>query len=243
MDKRFRFAALLWTFTLAAACLAAGGKKLPMGYTQVKVGKHAFHVVVADLRSDRFTPKMVLSSGVVPVGQLVRRSTPVAAITGTFFGLNTRRPVAEVMVDGDLKSPGRRGTVLAVDWYGQVKIFDVGHARSVDWSKYRYGLRGAVRVVSKGKVRPNPRAQRFKDKRIWGRASRTGVGITKSGKLCLIATSSAVTLSELGKAMRKVGVVEGVSLDGGSSTCLYMNGAFMITPKRKLNNLFVLCRA
>ena len=89
-------------------------------------------------------------------------------------------------------------------------------------------------------MRPNPKAQRFRDRRIWGRASRTGVGLTKKGKLVLMATSQSVTLSEFGKAMVSQGVREALSMDGGTSTCFYYRGSMLIRPGRNLSNMLVL---
>jgi hypothetical protein len=97
-----------------------------------------------------------------------------------------------------------------------------------------------VRVVSNGKVCPDPKAQRFRDRRIWSSASRTGIGLTKAGKLVLIATSKPVTLSEFGRAMVSCGIKNGLSLDGGSSSCLYYNGQMLISPRRQLTNLLVI---
>jgi len=155
--------------------------------------------------------------------------------------VRSQKAVADVLVDGDLRSHGSRGTVVAVDWYGGVRIFDRPFQTHVDWSSYRYGFRGAVRVVAGGKVRPNPRAQRFHDRRIWGRAARSGLGLTRNGKLMLFVTREKVTLSEFGRAMRSRGVVDGVSLDGGGSTCLYYKGTLVVSPHRRLCNLFVVC--
>ena len=127
-----------------------------------------------------------------------------------------------------------------MDHFGNVKIFDTKFKQEVDWSQYKFGIRGVVRLVSNGVVNPNPKAQKFRDKRIWGKASRTAVGLDKNGKLVLMATKKNVTLSQLGKAMLTQNVVEAVSLDGGSSTCLYYRGKMVIGADRRLSNMFVL---
>ena len=210
-----------------------------IGYTSVAVAGARFHAVIANMGTRKLAAKTVHSPRLVSVRQMVASEHAVAAITGTFYSPRSQRPVAQVLVDGKLVSTGNRGSAVGVDWMGKVRVFDTRHAKGVDWSSYRYGFRGAVRVVTDGKVHPNPKAQKFKDRKIWGRAARTGLGITKSGKLCMIATSKPVTLSELGVAMKKLGVVDGVSMDGGGSTCLYYGGAYVVAPKRKLSNLFV----
>jgi hypothetical protein len=144
------------------------------------------------------------------------------------------------LVDGNLVARGSRGSAIGVNYYGDVRIFDQAFRKPVDWGEYRFGLRGTVRVVQNGKVCPDPKAQKFRDSRLWGRAARTAIGTTSKGKIVLMATKSSVTLSELGKAMRQRGVQDGISLDGGGSTCLYYQGSLVIPPSRKLCNLFVL---
>lgn len=211
-----------------------------VGYETLRQGKALYHVVTVNTASGAVGARTTHANGLASVRTILGRCRPVAAITGTFFSPMSRRPVADFLVEGDLVARGSIGSAVAVEWYGNVRIFDPPHRVPVDWSTYRFGLRGAVRVVSKGQVQPNPKAQKFNDKKIWGRAARTGIGIRANGKLVLIATAHKVTLSELGRAMRAKGVVDGVSLDGGGSTCLYYKGALVVPPKRLLNNLFVI---
>ena len=197
--------------------------------------------IIADLHGTGVHASTVLNHGVTSVASLVKRRTSTqAAITGTFFAPGYGTPVGDVLVDGNLMAKGYRGSVVAVDYDGDVHIFNTGFGHRVDYRDYQWALRGAVRLVQDGKVHPNPRAQNFHDPRIWGRASRTGVGVTRSGKLVLMATRNDVTLSEFGRAMVKWGVRNAVNLDGGSSTCLYYRGNVLIHPARQLSNMFVL---
>ena len=223
--------------------MAAGGvKSSPLSYELLAHGKAKYHVVTADLKSGQIEARTVHSPQLISVWSLLSTGRPVAAITGTFFSYGSQKPVADVLVDGNLVARGSRGSGIGVSYFGAVTILKQSFRKGVDWRDYRYGLRGAVMVVSNGKVCPNPKSQRFRDKRIWGHAARTGIGMTKSGKLVMIATRSHVTLSELGRAMRSRGVLDGISLDGGGSTCLFYQGSLVIPPQRKLSNLFVLTR-
>lgn len=211
-----------------------------IGYEVYRHGRIGYHVVTADLSNGNITAQTVHLGGVTSVWNLLARSRPMAAITGTFFSPTSRKPVADLLIEGNLVARGSIGSAVGMSWYGGIRIFDVPYRTPADWSTYRFGLRGAVRVVANGSVRPNPKAQRFRDRRIWGKAARTGLGLTKNGKLVFFATRSKVTLSELGKAMRAKGVVDGVSLDGGGSTCLYYHGSLVVPPKRLLNNIVVI---
>ncbi|MCB8931843.1 MAG: phosphodiester glycosidase family protein [Fimbriimonadaceae bacterium] len=220
----------------------------PIGYEAFKYGPNTFHVVTADLRATTLSAATVHSPSLTSPWNLlnllhVPEAKPIAAITGTFFAPSSQKPVADVLIDGNLVAQGSRGTAVGVDWFGGVKIFDKPYLEPVDWALYQYGLRGAVRVLTAGAVQPNPKAQRFHDSRLWGRAARAGLATTKNGKVLLFATKAKVTLSELGKAMKARGAIDGVSLDGGSSTCLYYKGSMIVPPGRKLSNLFVITQA
>lgn len=220
--------------------LAATPSAPPIHYERFAIGKAVYHTVQASLASGGFSLETVHSRRLTSVWNLVAAPRPIAAVTGTFFSPRSQSPVADVIVDGTQVSAGSIGSALGVSWYGDVSIFDRPFHTPVDWGAFRYGLRGAVRVVENGKVQPNPKAQRFRDRRIWGKAARAGLGLTTDGRLVLVATKSHVSLSEFGKAMKSRGVTEGISLDGGSSTCLYYKGALVVPPGRKLSNLVVI---
>lgn len=228
--------------SLFVAAVASGQSSPPIAYDTFAYGRNRYHMVVADLSSPVLSAGMTHANGLKPVWKMIGREQPIAAITGTFFAPRQKKPVADLLVNGKMIASGDRGTAVGVDHSGAVKIFDQKFGQDTNWLDYRFGLRGAVRVITKGKVSPNPKAQKFRDRRIWGRAARTGLGLTKYGKLVLIATKNKVTLSELGKAMRSRGVVEAVSLDGGGSTCFYYKGKMVIPPGRKLSNLFIISK-
>jgi exopolysaccharide biosynthesis protein len=231
---------------ILAALLIAGAtaahRALPhVAYSSYVYKRALYHQVIADVGSGMVSPGTVYAGRLESPWQLVSKSQPIVAITGTFFGTGNGHPVADVLVDGSLMARGNRGSGIGVRQNGTVDIFDKGFKHRVDWSTYQFGLRGAVRLVSNGKVQPNPRAQRFHDPRIWGRASRTALGLTRSGKLLIVATRQNVTLSELGQAMVRHGALDAISLDGGSSTCMYYRGKMLIHPARRLSNMFVVC--
>lgn len=212
----------------------------PIAYDSFLRDKALYHVIKADLSSGLVSPSTVYQHGLVSSWKLVTGGNATVGITGTFFAPASGYPVGDILIDGDLKVKGFRGSGLGVDHFGGVHIFDTQYKQEFDWSSYRWGLRGAVRLISNGTVCPNPKAQRFRDPRIWSKASRTAIGLDKNGKLVLVATKNNVTLSALGKAMLSRGVVNAISLDGGGSTCLYYRGKMVIGTGRRLSNMFVL---
>jgi hypothetical protein len=225
---------------LGLATLGVFANASPVAHVSFVVGKVRYHAVIVDMNAGKVSVKTVLAGGSHTAWSMIGKDQPIAAITGTFFSPAEAVPVADVLVDGNLKAKGDRGSCFGVDYYGVVSIFDEHFRQPVQWANFQYGLRGAVRVVSNGKVCPDPKAQKFHDRRIWSAASRTGIGLTKGGKLVFIATSKPVTLSQFGRAMVACGIKNGLSLDGGSSTCLYYNGQMLISPRRSLTNLLLI---
>ncbi|MBS1724671.1 MAG: phosphodiester glycosidase family protein [Armatimonadetes bacterium] len=225
---------------IVLGCCGGMAAASPITYTSFSRGKAVFHAVVADTSTDLVSPETLFAPRLQPLKALFGGEEPTVAITGTFFAWENQKPVGDVVVDGDLMAMGRRGSVLAVDWFGKLHIFHPPFRSQVDWYPYRYALRGTVRLVDDGKVVPDPRSQHFRDKSIWGKAARTAVGLTGDGKIVLLATVSAVSLSQLGWAMVGFGVKDAVSLDGGGSTALFYRGKMVVSTGRRLNNLFVL---
>lgn len=232
------FAKLVLAATVAPTATTKAAR--PIAYDSFIREKALYHVIKADLASGLVNPRAVYKPGLNSSWKLVTGSNATVGITGTFFAPASGYPVGDVLVDGDLKVKGYRGSAIGIDYFGNVKIFDTRYKQEFDWSEFRGGIRGAVRLVSNGKVNPNPKAQKFRDRRIWGKASRTAVGLDKNGKLILVATKNSVTLSQLGKAMVSRGVVDAVSMDGGGSTCLYYRGKMVIGTSRGLSNMLVL---
>ncbi len=202
-------------------------------------GRAHYHVAVANLSCDTISVETIHEPGLSNAWTLTARTAPAVALTGTFFDPRTGTPVGDVLVDGELTAQGARGSVLAVDEKGRVQIFDSGYKQRLDWTGFRFGLRGLVRVIRDGVVCPDPKSQKFRDSRIWGRAARTAAGITEDGRLVLMATRNSVTLSELGRAMKTRAVVDAIALDGGGSTCFYYRGEMLIKPQRRLSNMLI----
>ncbi len=233
-----------WSLFLTLA-IARNASATPLdppacAYSKFTHAKTAYHAIHADLNRYEITASVHYSDRLTSFWRVVGKVQPVAAITGTFFAWENQQPVADVIVNGQQKAKGYRGSVLAVDWHGQVHIFDVPTKSPADYEGFRYALRGTVRVVSDGTVKPNPKAQGFRDPRIWGRAPRTAVGITKANKVVMVATAKSITLSELGNAMKSIGVTNAVSLDGGGSTMLYFMGDIKVSSQRPLSTVFLL---
>ncbi|MBI2843384.1 MAG: phosphodiester glycosidase family protein [Armatimonadetes bacterium] len=170
---------------------------------------------------------------------MVGRARPTAAITGTYFDTRSLHPVGDILVDGTLACRGVVGTAMCIDSDNRVRFIPTKRGRISDWSEYQHVLVGGPVIVWEGKVSVYPKAQGFNDPSLFARKARTAVGITRHNKLLMVAVSRPVYLSKLAKAMKQLGAVDAIALDGGGSTALYYRGRTFLKPSRRLTNLLV----
>src|SRR5690348_12302913 len=93
-----------------------------------------YHAVVVDLNAGKVSVKTVLANGNRSAWSMIGKDQPLAAITGTFFAPAQGIPVADVLVDGNLRAQGNRGSCFGVDYFGAVSIFDEHFRQPVQWS-------------------------------------------------------------------------------------------------------------
>src|SRR5688500_18928930 len=147
--------------SLLVAAMAAGMMSAPpavssIAYEKFRRGKALYHFVQADMSAGTVSAKAVLASGLTSAWTMIGRNQPSVAITGTFFGPSSGYPVGDVLINGELKAHGQRGSAVGVDWDGDVEIFDTRFLEPVEWANYQWGLRGAVRLITDGVIHPNP---------------------------------------------------------------------------------------
>lgn len=73
-----------------------------------------------------------------------------------------------------------------------------------------------------------------------GYAVRSAIGKTSDNLIYLFATNTQITLDELAEIMKHYGVSEGLNLDGGGSTGLYLNGTYLNSPGRNVSNAIMI---
>jgi hypothetical protein len=107
-----------------------------------------------------------------------------------------------------------------------------------DWSQMRHIVSGGPTLVRGGQVYVDAQAQRFRFQQTGElRAPRTAAGMTHTGQLLLVTVdgrrkgvSVGMTLTELAQLMKKMGAVEAMNLDGGSSTQMHVAGRVVNYP-------------
>lgn len=174
-------------------------------------------------------------------GHMVRRARPAAAITGTFFGIKSRIPTGDLVINGTPIFRGFIGTAVAITPTGRVDFLATRYGGSSnDWSQYETVMRGGPRLVQDGRVMMTARSEGFRSLPISARRTRTAVGLTRDNHLQFVAVRQGITLWELAKVMKALGAYQAVALDGGTSTAMYFAGRYIANPGRGLTNVLMI---
>lgn len=174
-----------------------------------------------------------------PFRQMIERSQPNVAVTGTFFSLDNLQPVGDIVIDGSLIHFGGMGTALCITPDNQAEMVTCQWGRHHDWSPYDFVVACGPRLLQRGQVVLNPHAERFRDAHMLSPNSRIAVGITRGNTLFFVMTHQPIYLGKLARVMQALGAKEAMNLDAGTSTGFYYNGATLAKPGRKLTNMIV----
>ncbi|MBI3893925.1 MAG: phosphodiester glycosidase family protein [Candidatus Wallbacteria bacterium] len=105
------------------------------------------------------------------------------------------------------------------------------------WNSSLVAVGGGPRLVVGGKVVAGYESEHFTRQFALERAPRTGVGLTASGKLLLVAVdgrhppdASGATLPELAEILLSLGAADALNMDGGGSTTCWVTGQVINSP-------------
>ena len=214
-----------------------------VNYQYMRIDGISAHVITVDLRN----PAVYVTIGLPSQGvghaesfrSILRRTQPTAAITGTFFDTHSLKPVGDLVIHGTVVHQGCVGTGLAINRDNEAKCIPLDAGRVSSWQNFETVLCAGPRLLSDGSVGMNPRAEGFKDRRLFARHRRPAAGVTAAGKLLLVTAKTPVTFTELANVMHQLGAIEAVGLDGGSSTALYYGGKVIVYPGRRMTNVLL----
>lgn len=211
-----------------------------MSYSRRTAAGVRLHVITADLRNPRVVVSPALAAGGIGTSETfsaaMRRLGPVAAVNGTYFDKKTLRPVGDIVIGGRLVYFGGTGTAIAIAKDG-VDCIRLPKSRRLDWTGYRSALAAGPLLVWDGFPKPLPGGEGFRDPHVFANsARRTAVGITENNKLLLVTSVSGCSLPRLARAMKELGAVYAVNLDGGASAAMWYHGKQIRRPGRRLTN-------
>lgn len=212
-------------------------------FTQTIAANVPVKVITVDLNNPNVKVSAVMAKQgdgtSEPFRQMIDRSNPNVAVTGTFFSLDNLKPVGDIVIDGSLVHFGGMGTALCVTEENKAAMVSCQWGRHHDWSPYDFVVACGPRLLEHSKIVLDPHAERFKDRHMLAPNSRIAVGITPGNKLVFVMTREPIYLGRLAKVMRGLGCREAMNLDAGTSTGFYYNGTTLAHPGRKLTNMIV----
>ena len=234
-------AKLVFTIILVTA-VSGGAFTSSISYNKIKVGRTVAHTVTIDLTNPDVKMTVALAKGGVGKSEtfksMINRTRPAAAITGTFYDTKTYIPTGDIALFGTQVHSGCIGSALCIDADNKAIIIPRGIDYKNKWAGYETVLCAGPTLVANGKVGLALRHEGFRSS-LYASTRRTAVGITRSGKLMFVAINRDASLHSLAKLLLKIGIVDALCLDGGSSTAFYSNGKYLAVPSRKLTNCLV----
>jgi hypothetical protein len=106
-----------------------------------------------------------------------------------------------------------------------------------EFNRFPYIVGGGPVLVQNSQVVLDANAENFNAVYQIQTAIRSGIGKTASGNLLIVAAhnragGSGPTFAEFAQIMQKMGAIEALNLDGGSSTSLYLGGELLDRPSQ-----------
>ncbi|MEO1591957.1 MAG: phosphodiester glycosidase family protein [Cyanobacteria bacterium J06632_22] len=126
---------------------------------------------------------------------------------------------------------------------GSQVIFSA-QTQPASFEQYPHALGAGPLLIKQGQVVLDAPGEGFSTNFIQGAAPRSALGITADGRWMLVSAQSRIggrgpNLTEMAELMRRLGAVDALNLDGGSSTSLYLNGQLLNRSPRtaaRINN-------
>jgi exopolysaccharide biosynthesis protein len=172
--------------------------------------------------------------------EMISRLKPYAAINGTFYDTARMEPIGDIVIDGKLVKHGIYRIAIAVRNDGKVEFIRAKNG-NFEWKGYKTALASGPMLVQNGRIALNS-ADGLSQHVFLGRACRSGVGVTKDGKLLLVVAKDRITLAQFAHIMLNLHALHAMNLDGGEASGLYANGRILIKPSLRMTNLLTVSR-
>ena len=200
-------------------------------------------------------PEIGISMKLSGINQMRRRNNTI--LYTNYFGARTKTKGSgrEILVNEygtiiDYKMNNsiipKRGFVISIAGAGsdiadKYPIGTLAYMESIKvspWDNVDTILTGSPQLIKHGKVY-NTYYQENLQKSLIYPATRTAVGITHNNKLLMLTVTGKLTFTKLAKIMKRLGAIDALALDGGSSTSMYLNGKKLVTCQRPVTNALV----
>lgn len=179
-------------------------------------------------------------------GSMAKSVNAVGAINGCYFDKTTLKPIGDVAMNGERLHNGGGWAYFGVKSDGSYEFGTDNPVQSrVNWSDFQWGITCLPMVIKDGTVLINSNedlsAAGFHDSHVFMKMPRSALGETKDGKIVLVASGNTAFPS-FAKALKSIGVINAIGLDGGASTALYYGGKTILPAGRKLTTILAIVK-
>lgn len=234
----------------AVFCRADAG----VNYTKKSVAGVSLYIIEMNLQNEKIIP--VSASGMdyasrfyqdESFGTMAKRVNAIGAINGCYFDKTTKKPIGDVAVDGQRLHNGGGWAYFGIRNDGTVEFGTDNPVQSrVKWDDFQMGITCLPMIIKNGTVLINTNedltAAGFRDSHVFMNMPRSALAETKDGKLLLVASGNT-KFPSFAKALKALGVVNAIGLDGGASTALYWGGKTVLSPGRKLTTILAVIKS
>ena len=114
-------------------------------------------------------------------------------------------------------------------------VYTPTHTSVSDWENVVYALSAGPSLLINGQKTGEPANEKFTEAKILTQvAQRSFIGVDAQGIVTIGTTSASV--SQLKNMVKEMGLVSAMCLDGGASSGLYYNNAYLTNPGRAISN-------
>lgn len=227
---------IVW-LALIAVCAAgvAGYKSIPR--RTGLLAKLDCSYTVIDLKDGyRVCPALAHIERDETFAEITKRLKPYAAITGAYYGPE-RKPLGDIVINGKVVCRGCQRQGIGFTRGGRIRFLERRGSSRISWKGCVAGVACGPRLIRNGKIDINVRRDGFGPRATKIEATRCSVGATRDGKLVMLAIREPVTLSKLAEAMRELGAVDAINMDGGALCGFYLDGKVLAEPIVPLSNM------
>lgn len=224
-----------------------------VNYSKKSANGVALHILEINFSSEKIIP--VSAKGMDYVSRyytdesfvsMAKRVNAVGAINGCYFDKTTLKPIGDVAVKGERLHNGGGWAYFGIKSDGTYEFGTDNPVQSrVDWSDFQWGITCLPMIIRDGTVLINSKedltSAGFRDSHVFMKMPRSALGETKNGKIVL-AASGNTTFPAFAKALKSIGIVNAIGLDGGASTALYYAGKTILPAGRKLTTILAIVK-
>ncbi|MHB1461236.1 MAG: phosphodiester glycosidase family protein [Armatimonadota bacterium] len=111
------------------------------------------------------------------------------------------------------------------------------------WASVREAIGCGPRLVKSGRVAYDPAVEGFRSPKILTNSGqRSAVGMSRDGQTLLLVSCKGATVRQLADIMKSLGAWDAMNLDGGASSGVWANGAYVSAPGREISNALLVIK-